>query len=133
MGVGEVVRKVDSRRWLVRTEDGFELPMYESELVVDSPPELVTLSNKPTEKKTKPVQTEVASARVVQEPTEKVQLQRNLLTPRMGGDSLYLGFAPYDSQDAVRGSYMLYLIHESSQEVLITLSRFERTKCFTFS
>lgn len=84
MGGGEVVRKVDSRRWLVRTEDGFELPMYESELVVDSPPELVTLSNKPTEKKTTPVQTEVASARVVQEPTEKVQLQRNLLTHEWG-------------------------------------------------
>lgn len=132
VGGGEVVRKVDSRRWLVRTEDGFELPMYESELVVDSPPELVTLSNKPIEKKTTPVQTEVAPARVVQVPTEKVQIQRNLLTPRMGGDSLYLGFAPYDSQDAVRGPYMLYLINESPQEVLITLSRFERTKCFTF-
>ena len=32
VGGGEVVKKVDSRRWLVRTEDGFELPMYESEL-----------------------------------------------------------------------------------------------------
>ena len=50
VGGGEVVKKVDSRRWLVRTEDGFELPMYESELVIDTPPELVALTNKPATK-----------------------------------------------------------------------------------
>ena len=131
VGGGEVVKKVDSRRWLVRTEDGFELPMYESELVVDTPPELVALTNKPATKEQESP-TKATQAQNTPAPVEKIQIQRNLLSPRTGGDSLYLGFAPLDAQDAVRGPYVLYLINESPQEILTTLSRFERTKSFTF-
>jgi len=132
VGGGEVVKKMTQRRWLVRTEDGFELPMYESELVIDVPPEVVSRASKPEDANLIPKKSEAVQPVATKVHTAKTLAQRNLLSPRKGADSLYLGFAPYDAQDTARGPYTLYLINESPQEVLITLARFERTKCVTF-
>lgn len=132
VGGGEVVKKVDARHWIVRTEDGFEIPMNVSELVVDSPPELVALSNSANQAKGTTVEADTTKVIAAKVQRERVQVQYSLSSPRKNAESLYLGFAPYDSQDVVKGPYLLYLINESPKEVLITLSRFEHSKCITF-
>lgn len=137
VGGGEVVKKIDKLRWLVRTPDGFEIPMLASELVVDSPPELVSLANKSEHIAPQTPPSVVASLAaqkgepILPEP-EKQSVHIPLHSPRIGVEGLYLGFAPADPQDILRGPYTLYVINESNDDLFLTLSRFERAKSITF-
>ncbi len=137
VGGGVVVKKIDKLRWLVRTADGFEIPMLASELVVDSPPELVSLANKSEHiaPQTPPsVVASLAAQRgepILPDP-ERQSVHIPLHAPRIGVEGLYLGFAPADPQDILVGPYTLYIINESNDDLFLTLSRFERAKSITF-
>lgn len=139
VGGGEVIKKIDKLRWLVRTPDGFDIPMLASELVVDAPPEVVELVNKGDQPPS--LRQMVASAHTLpsrergEEKAAQLQqapVQIPIESPRLGIEGLYLGFAPEDSQDILRGPYTLYLINESQDDLFLTLSRFERAKSITF-
>lgn len=134
LGGGEIVKKLDARHYLVRTEDGFEFPMPASELVVDTPPEVLALTEKSSlEGSKKQVATSSAQTRPAPEPdVKRVPVQQKLLSPRKHAESLFLAFAPLDLHDITHGSYALYVLNESGEDVLITLSRFERRKTHTF-
>ena len=140
VGGGEVIKKIDKLRWLVRTPDGFDIPMLASELVVDAPPEVVELVNKGEQppsirqmvaSQSLPNRT-IGEAKTTQQPVSQSQVQIPLEAPRLGVEGLYLGFAPADPQDILRGPYTLYVINEAQDDLFLTLSRLEQTKSITF-
>lgn len=131
VGGGEIVKKLGGRTWLVRTEDGFEFPMSETDLVLDTSSELISLANKTAEQlQPKSQEREFEKSKESLAPKEKVQ--RNILRSRTGIEGLYLGFSPLDAHDILRGPYAMYVINESSYDLLLTLSRFERKSSITF-
>ncbi len=139
VGGGEVVRQIDGQTVLVLNQDGFEIPMLMSELLLD-----VSLQEEfmgtGTAARVTGVEAGADSPRRPQPPAERkapcpsgsypaptdrtklhFPLRAPQVTPIAG---LYIGFHAVDEEDVQKGPYEMYVINESHEEAYVCVSRF---------
>lgn len=142
VGGGKVVRLIDKKMVLVETEDGFEMPVLDSELVViDSVSEQVMVksndhqsmpTNKKVSKKQQPVANEEeeddSSDDLYFTPHQKSSLNKAFTQEKdPDGDSvaLLLTFVPINQQKKTDSNQELYIINDSSYRVAFAVSVWE--------
>lgn len=117
-GGGKVVKIVDSRMALVAIEDGFEIPVLMSELVVvqSGPTPARQAATEALEKELEAKQMAEAEER---DQARKTQLRRFARNPEQEG--FYLAFVPHEQQWLLTGPLDVVLVNHSPVELLYTL------------
>ncbi|MBP7170270.1 MAG: DUF2027 domain-containing protein, partial [Bacteroidales bacterium] len=120
VGGGEVIRIIDKRTALVKTFDGFEMPVLLSELVVVEPAADELLQKKTVQEK------ETADANRNKKPkSEVINLTDD--TPEVAdssGDelSLDIAFVPSNISNLQQSTFDMYLVNDSTYRVFYVLS-----------
>lgn len=125
VGGGVVVEMLDARTYLVRNEEGFELPTAEAELLLDMPLEKALEGASPL-----PSERESPVARV--EPAPKPRVQVPLRGEAQGGVGLHVGFQAEDESDPAEGPFRMHIINASRYSCFVTMSRLRGTQAVTF-
>lgn len=125
VGGGVVVETLDARTYLVRNEEGFELPTAETELLLDIPIEKALEGAMPL-----PSAQDVAAPKA--EVKTKPRVQVPLRGASHGGLGLHLGFQAEDESDPAEGPFRVYVINASSYSCFVTLSRLKGVHATTF-
>ncbi len=117
-GGGRVIRILDSRMALVSIEDGFEIPVLLSELVV--------IQQAPTTARlaaTQALQKEIAAQQMVEaeerDQARKSQLRRFARNTEQEG--FYLAFVPHEQQWLLTGPLDVMLVNHSPEELLYSI------------
>lgn len=115
------MRLIDSRMALVAIEDGFEIPVLISELVVVQP-EAPTNRQAATDALQKELQARQVAEAELQDQARKTQLRRFAKNPEQEG--FYLAFVPHEQQWLLTGPLDVVLVNHSPVELLYTLHIF---------
>jgi len=114
-GGGVVVREIDSRMVLVAIEDGFEVPVLSTDLVID-PANKREKEKKIAEVLQKEVQLQVKQQAEEEDAARKGTLRR--FAKNMEPEGVYLAFVPHDQQWILTGVLDVVLINHSDAEML---------------
>lgn len=125
VGGGVVVATLDARTYMVRNEEGFELPTAEAELLLDMPIEKAMEGAAPIPPVRGP---EVAHAPAAEKTSAQIPLQGQ----SHGGVGLYVGFQAEDESDPAEGPFRVYVINASRYSCFVTLSRMQGVLATTF-
>lgn len=117
VGGGVVMRVDENGNYLVKTPDGFEIPMPASELLLDRPLEKAIAEQAP--KQGKQI-VEVPASKP--KPSPYTQLRRHATE----GVALLLGFEPINHHDPTGGGFILHVINASPFSCYVTVAITER-------
>lgn len=121
VGGGTIVSQIDSKKVMVRSADGFDIPVLVSDLIADRPMDEVMRGeiSKP----------ESAPARVEK---PKVSPHIRLKSIEHEHFSLYIGFTAHDESDVLQGPYDMYIINDSPRNCFVVLSRWKGKEAESF-
>lgn len=121
-GGGEVCKIVSSSMVHVRIEDGFEIPVLTSELVIDNKMDLYDGGKQPSfamsQEPPKPVQASQPEEVVYDERSSKLEVFKARSNDVKG---LYLAYLPHDQKWLLTGSLDVYLVNYTGYDVLFSL------------
>lgn len=119
VGGGKVIRIIDSRMLLIEGDDGFELPVLKSELILVEE----NRSSRATEIRQASTQQELrdkeALEEIEREKARKGTLRRFAKDPEAEG--FYLAFVPHDQQWILTGLLDVVLVNHSPAEIIYSL------------
>lgn len=112
MGGGTVIAIIDNRLLKIETEDGFEIPVLSSELILDyraqaSPEETLTRPRKEPEKTPVPAEAEESNISNIN-PWGKIKEE----------EGIYLVYEPHDQQWLLTGNMDVILVNHTSFDIL---------------
>lgn len=126
VGGGKVVKIIDKRKVLVETQDGFEIPVIASDLVV-----IDSVSDDKIKGNNSNISNDIKSTNKNSQSTDKVDVSVNYVdndsTNDEQGDSvaLQLAFVPKDLNALYKTNQDLYIINDSTYKVLFLISKWE--------
>lgn len=118
-GGGVVVREIDSRMVLVSIEDGFEIPVLSTDLVIDA-----ASVKQPDRKITEVLQKEV-QMQEMQQAEEQDAARRGSLrrfAKNMEPEGVYLAFVPHEQQWILTGVLDVVLVNHTDAEMLYSFA-----------
>lgn len=129
VGGGKVVKILDKRKVLVETEDGFEIPVLDSDLVVIdsiSDDKIKGTSNNQPPKDSKQKNMPKQEAKVE---NNDINVDENKESDEQGDSvALQLAFVPKDINALYKSNIDLYIINDSSYRVFYAISKWEDGK-----
>ncbi len=140
VGGGEVVRQIDGQTVLVLNQDGFEIPVLISELLLDvslqeefmgtrsaarvTGVEGTTRGQTPA-RQAPPQPRGAEPSASYPAPPDRTKLHFPLRAPQVTpAAGLYVGFHAVDEEDVQKGPYEMYVINESNEQAYVCVSRF---------
>jgi hypothetical protein len=129
VGGGTVTKIINKTTVGVQTDDGFEIPALDSELVIIGQgdeklksiiPDKETSGTKTISKK--PVSAANADIKKHSEPVPVAVSRKEEIDPKGNTISLYLAFVPESSSKLTAGNQSLYIINDSDYRVFYSLS-----------
>lgn len=120
VGGGTVVRIIDSRMALVAIEDGFEIPVLQSELILMEETRTPSHREAAQDVLQKSLQEKEALEQLEREEARKTGLRRFAKNPEAEG--FYLAFVPHDQQWILTGLLDVVLANHSPYEMLYTVT-----------
>ncbi len=126
VGGGTVTRIIDKKTVAVQTDDGFEIPALDSELVIIGQGDEKLLSIIPdketTGTKTISKKQQIAASSDIKKNSEPVVIRKETTDPQGNAIGLYLAFVPENSSKLSAGNQTLYIINDSDYRVFYSLS-----------
>jgi len=126
VGGGTVTKIIDKRTVAVQTDDGFEIPALDSELVIIGQGDEKLLSIIPdketTGTKTISKKLQATASSDIKRNSEPVLVRNEVADPKGNSVGLYLAFIPDNSSKLSTGNQTLYIINDSDYRVFYSLS-----------
>ncbi len=119
-GGGTVKKLMDSRMVLIEIEDGFDIPVIMSELVLASPEVFgQTVKAKPIDAIQKEIRQKIEQEAQQEDDARKGKLRRFAKNPEAEG--IYLAFVPHDQQWILTGLLDVVLVNHTASELLYSI------------
>ena len=124
VGGGTVTKIIDKRTVAVQTDDGFEIPSLESELVVigQSDEKLLSIIPDKETSGTKTVSKKPTNAASSDIKKNSEPVRKEVTDPQGNAVGLYLAFVPENPSKISNSSQNLYIINDSDYRVFYSLS-----------